>query len=319
VPVPKTTNSAENVFIFNEIKIERPEQVIAQELPVGGGCLKVMAVSASYVGGAGTATRGGDPVFLQKALVAKSARGESSRQQGKVQHERNIVRLFSSAHSGYLLKYYACNQSSFALRHSLLMDYHAGTVALLDHLQLRRESLSVEGKLTLLAHLSNGLRFLAYYKVVHMDLTLTNILVYDGYLPKIIDFGEAYHRETIEATVKTAYAPGFTLPYCAPEVFKNKEFSPAQDMFSFGMIIYRLLLNALPIFPADSLVGVYRAGDHHSRFFLAPEGLAAVCQQRVCFLLLQLVNLCLRAQEDGRPLPIWTTIVLKEILTEVFL
>ncbi len=90
-------------------------------------------------------------------------------------------------------------------------------------------------------------------------------------------------------------------------------------MFSFGVIIYRLLLNALPIFPADSLVAVYRAGNHHSQFFLAPEGLASICQQRVCFLLLQLVNHCLRAQEDGRPLPIWTTIVLKEILSEIFL
>lgn len=156
-----------------------------------------MAVSAAYVAGPDTPTNTPDPIFLHKPLVAKSPRGESSRQRGKVQHERNIVRLFSSAHSGYLLKYYICNQPSFPFRHSLLMDYHAGTVALLDYLQLRRESLSMEGKLTLLAHLSNGLRFLAYYKVVHMDLTLSNILVYDGYLPKIIDFGEAYHRETI--------------------------------------------------------------------------------------------------------------------------
>jgi serine/threonine protein kinase len=76
--------------------------------------------------------------------------------------------------------------------------------------------------LALLAQLSNGLRFLAYYKVVHMDLTLGNVLVFDNYLPKIIDFGEAYHSETIEATIRNAYVPGFTLPYCAPEVFKNK-------------------------------------------------------------------------------------------------
>ena len=40
-----------------------------------------------------------------------------------------------------------------------------------------------------MAQLSNGLRFLAYYKVVHMDLTLSNVLVFDNYLPKIIDFG----------------------------------------------------------------------------------------------------------------------------------
>ena len=256
---------------------------------------------------------------MQKVLVAKTPKGESGRQKAKIMHERNIVRLFNSAHSGYMLKYYGCTQQAFPYRNALLMDYHPGTVALLEHLQLRRESLSVEGKLALLAHLSNGLRFLAYYKVTHMDLTLSNVLVHDGYLPKIIDFGEAYHRNTLKATLQGAYAPGFTLPYCAPEVFTHKEFSSATDMFSFGVVIHRVLLNALPFFPADSLVGVYRAGEHHGRFLLAPEALASVCNQQVCFLLLQLVKLCLRAQEEGRPLPIWTTIILKEILTEVFL
>ena len=119
--------------------------------------------------------------------------------------------------------------------------------------------------------------------------------------------------------MRTAYVPGFTLPYCAPEVFKNKEFCRAQDMFSFGIIIYRILMNALPFFPADSLINVYKAGLHHTRYFLAPEALTSICNQQVCFLLLQLVNLCMKGQEDGRPLPIWSTIILKEILTEVFL
>jgi hypothetical protein len=41
-------------------------------------------------------------------------------------------------------------------------------------------------------------------------------------------------------------------------------------MFSFGVIIYRILMNALPFFPADSLISVYKAGLHHQRYLLAP-------------------------------------------------
>lgn len=144
------------------------------------------------------------------------------------------------------------------------MDYHPGSLTLLEHLQLRKHSLPLESKLTLLAHISNGLRFLAYYKVVHMDLTLNNILIYDNFLPKIIDFGEAFHRETIESTIKNAYSPGFTLPYCAPEVFmKGKDFSSSQDIFSFGVVIFRVLLNILPFFPSDSLIAIYKAKAYH--------------------------------------------------------
>lgn len=250
-----------------------------------------MAVSAAYMAG-----RDEKPVFVPKVLLGKLAKGDSGKQRGKVLHERNIMRVFSSAHSVYMLKYYQCAQEAFALRHSLLMDYHHGSVTLLEHLQMRKDSLSMEGRLGLLAHISNALRFLAYYKVVHMDLTFSNVLVYDGYLPRLIDFGEAYHRDTIDSTIKGDYCPGFTLPYCAPEVFTGKEFSSAQDMFSFGIIVYRLLHSALPFFPVDSLVGVYRRKAYHSRLMVAPEALTSICQEQVCFLLLQLVNLCLRVE-----------------------
>jgi len=75
-----------------------------------------------------------------------------------------------------------------------MMEYNPCSVSLADHLVLTRLSLSLTGKLNLLAHISNGLRFLVYYKIVHMDLNLNNILVCDGYLPKMIDFGEAYQQ-----------------------------------------------------------------------------------------------------------------------------
>jgi len=141
VPVPKNVSPAENIFIFNEIVVDRPEQVAVQDLPGGGGCLKVMAVNAAYA--AGKEQNKEKQQFMQKVLVAKTAKGESGRQRGKLMHERNIVKLFSSAHSGYLLKYYTCSQPSFAYRHALLMDYHSANTPLLDYLQLRRDSLSV--------------------------------------------------------------------------------------------------------------------------------------------------------------------------------
>ena len=48
-------------------------------------------------------------------------------------------------------------------------------------------------KIRLMLHLAGGLRFLKSKGIVHMDLTLANILISPGdYKPRIIDFGESY-------------------------------------------------------------------------------------------------------------------------------
>lgn len=129
--------------------------------------------------------------------MIKEAKSEAAKHKAKILHEKNIIKLFQFANSPYLFKYYNCNQSKFVHKYSLLMDYSPFSITLLNHLSLRRESLSIESKLNILSHISNGLRFLTYYKVVHMDLSLSNIVMVDGHLPKIIDFGESYNRDVV--------------------------------------------------------------------------------------------------------------------------
>lgn len=67
-------------------------------------------------------------------------------------------------------------------------------------------------------------------------------------------------------------------------------------MFSFGIIIFRTLLNALPFFASDELISIYKAKSYSSRFFFCPERLRAVCQEKVCYLLLQMINICMRVE-----------------------
>lgn len=40
-----------------------------------------------------------------------------------------------------------------------------------------------------------GMRFLISREIVHLDLKPSNIVVCKQLIPKIMDFGEAYHRE----------------------------------------------------------------------------------------------------------------------------
>lgn len=48
--MPKTTTPGENIYIFNEIQFEKPEEISTQGLPnVSNSCLKVMMGSGMYL------------------------------------------------------------------------------------------------------------------------------------------------------------------------------------------------------------------------------------------------------------------------------
>lgn len=84
------------------------------------------------------------------------------------------------------------------------------------------------------------------------------------------------------------------------------------------MIIFRLLVGGLPFYPGDSLIRLLSSGEYHSRWLVAVERVEEMVRPEVCELLLQLIGRCLRVEGEGRPLPIWCTIILKEIISYLY-
>lgn len=64
---------------------------------------------------------------------------------------------------------------------------------LADFMKSKKRSTSLNAKLVLMFSITMGLRFLEKFKIVHLDLKPSNIMMSTGLLIKIIDFGEAYH------------------------------------------------------------------------------------------------------------------------------
>lgn len=82
------------------------------------------------------------------------------------------------------------------------------------------------------------------YKIIHRDIKPSNIFVSDSGDFKLGDFGVA---RTLEKTSSGLSKKG-TYTYMAPEIFKGEEYGSNVDIYSLGIVMYRLCNNNLEPF-----------------------------------------------------------------------
>ena len=85
--------------------------------------------------------------------------------------------------------------------------------------------------------------------VVHRDLKPSNILVTADGTPKLVDFGIAKSLAAADGEAEerpqTAFQPR-TLEYASPEQIANRPVTAASDVYSLGVVLYRLLAGRAP-------------------------------------------------------------------------
>ena len=92
--------------------------------------------------------------------------------------------------------------------------------------------------------LNNGLKIMKENKIIHRDLKLENILIkYEdenkkNYIIKLSDYGCSKRLDSLSKNYCNTNAG--TLTYMAPEILNGKEYNYKCDLWSIGIIIYRL-------------------------------------------------------------------------------
>jgi len=116
-------------------------------------------------------------------------------------------------------------------------------------------SLDVAAILKLFDQVCQAVQYAHRRLIVHCDLKPANILVTQGGLVKLLDFGIArlLEAQAANATLDARLTPA----YASPEQIEGKPLTAASDVFALGLVLYELLTGSLPN-ERDTLQGLVR-------------------------------------------------------------
>lgn len=205
-------------------------------------------------GGFGAVYRAHDTLRGREVAIKVS---EVRDERFRLKHEVDIAKSLPEHRN--IAHYEECHTISTlsgAFDFAIMQYYKAGS---LEHL-LTHESLTVEQRYDILRQLLEGIAFLHSHNIIHRDLKPQNILIdkYRGKITlKITDFGISKHLNDNANSVVTNSLMGVgTLSYASPEQLSSKNIRHNTDLWSFGVLAFRVLTNTLPFtsgqYTADS-------------------------------------------------------------------
>jgi len=112
----------------------------------------------------------------------------------------------------------------------------------------RARDLSLHARLELFRQVCAAVSYAHRRLIVHRDIKPSNILVTPAGEVKLLDFGIAkVVSQTNDGERGTATQLGLMTPaYASPEQFRGEQVTTATDIYSLGVVLYRLLTGQLP-------------------------------------------------------------------------
>jgi eukaryotic-like serine/threonine-protein kinase len=124
-------------------------------------------------------------------------------------------------------------------------------------------ALSVTERLKLFRQVCAAVAYAHRHTVIHRDIKPSNILVSNDGVPKLLDFGIAKMLQPGDDPGSVATMIGLRLmtpEYASPEQVRGEPLTTATDVYSLGVVLYRLLTGRLPYrLPKRSAYDIARA------------------------------------------------------------
>lgn len=135
--------------------------------------------------------------------------------------------------------------------------------SLLDYLQGKGRALKLPQLIDMSAQIAAGMAYLESQNYIHRDLAARNVLVGDGNIVKIADFGLA--RLIKEDEYEARVGARFPIKWTAPEAANYSKFSIKSDVWSFGILLTELVTYGRIPYPGMTNAEVLHQVEHGYR------------------------------------------------------
>ncbi|KAF5288232.1 hypothetical protein FQA39_LY04000 [Lamprigera yunnana] len=148
---------------------------------------------------------------------------------------------------------------------------------LYDLLKNQQKTVTPTRVVTWAKQIAGGMQYLHAHKIIHRDLKSPNVLIGDGEIIKISDFGTS--RTWNEVSTKMSFAG--TVAWMAPEAIQELACSEKIDIWSFGVVLWELLTCETPYKDMEQSAIMYMVGTGKLRPPVpstCPEGIKLIMQ-----------------------------------------
>lgn len=210
----------------------------ALPFPIGSlvdGRYRIVAVLGQ--GGMGAVYRA-EQVSLQREVALKVLRADLAGNDAAARFSREALALSKLDHPN-IVRVIDSGQADG--RPYLVMELVSGRDLLQE---LFTGPMAPEKAVPILAQLCDALSVAHERGIIHRDLKPENVILTEAGVPKILDFGIAIADGTSRVT-----AAGFVLgtpEYLAPEQAMGQPLTPRSDLYTLGVVAYRMLSGHLP-------------------------------------------------------------------------
>jgi serine/threonine protein kinase len=190
-------------------------------------------------GGMGEVLLAQDDVLSRKVAIKRPLK--SSGEEGLARFEREARIAAALKHPNIPSVY---DKGLFEDLPYLAMEFVEGDA--LDKIISSNQPLDLITKLKIIEQVCLGLNYAHALRIVHRDIKPANIIVQPDGVAKIIDFGIAKEADSTKTALTATSQVIGSLHYIAPERFKGMKVDGRSDLFSVGVMLFKLLTGTEP-------------------------------------------------------------------------